>query len=493
MIAAHYAALQVVAPLIAAPLCVLLRRGIPAWLVTVAISWIALAIAIQLLIQVLATGTISYELGGWAAPWGIEYRVDSVNAFVLLIVSGISAVTAPYAHKTVVKEIPEDRHYLFYAAYLLCLTGLLGIAITGDAFNVFVFLEISSLSSYVLISLGSERKALTAAYQYLVMGTIGATFFLIGVGLIYAMTGTLNMADIATRLDAVENTRTVLAAFAFITVGLGLKLALFPLHLWLPNAYAYAPSAVTVLLAATATKVAIYTMLRFVFTLFGSDFALDVTFLAEFLMALALVGVFAASITAIFQNNVKRMLAYSSVAQVGYMLLGVSFFSVTGLTGGIVHLFNHAMMKGALFMALGAVFYRLGSVHIDRMRGLGKQMPLTMFAFVLGGLSLIGLPLTVGFISKWYLILAALERGWWPIAGLILLSSLLAVAYIWRVVEAAYFRDPATHHPRATEAPPALLVPTWILVLANFYFGIDTSVTVGIADNAAKVLLGSGG
>lgn len=493
MIAAHYAALQVVAPLIAAPLCVLLRRGILAWLVTVAISWIALGISIQLLIQVLATGTISYELGGWAAPWGIEYRVDSVNAFVLLIVSGISAVTAPYAHKTVVKEIPEDRHYLFYSAYLLCLTGLLGITITGDAFNVFVFLEISSLSSYVLISLGSERKALTAAYQYLVMGTIGATFFLIGVGLIYAMTGTLNMADIATRLDAVENTRTVLAAFAFITVGLGLKLALFPLHLWLPNAYAYAPSAVTVLLAATATKVAIYTMLRFVFTLFGSDFALDVTFLAEFLMALALVGVFAASITAIFQNNVKRMLAYSSVAQVGYMLLGVSFFSVTGLTGGIVHLFNHAIMKGALFMALGAVFYRLGSVHIDRMRGLGKQMPLTMFAFVLGGLSLIGLPLTVGFISKWYLILAALERGWWPIAGLILLSSLLAVAYIWRVVEAAYFRDPAPHHPRATEAPLALLVPTWILVLANFYFGIDTSVTVGIADNAAKALLGSGG
>jgi len=493
VIAAHYAALQVVAPLIAAPLCVLLRRGILAWLVTVAISWITLAIAIQLLIQVLATGTISYELGGWAAPWGIEYRVDSVNAFVLLIVSGISAVTAPYAHRTVVKEIPEDRHYLFYSAYLLCLTGLLGIAITGDAFNVFVFLEISSLSSYVLISLGSERKALTAAYQYLVMGTIGATFFLIGVGLIYAMTGTLNMADIATRLDAVENTRTVLAAFAFITVGLGLKLALFPLHLWLPNAYAYAPSAVTVLLAATATKVAIYTMLRFVFTLFGSDFALDVTFLAEFLMALALVGVFATSITAIFQNNVKRMLAYSSVAQVGYMLLGVSFFSVTGLTGGIVHLFNHAIMKGALFMALGAVFYRLGSVHIDRMQGLGKQMPLTMFAFVLGGLSLIGLPLTVGFISKWYLILAALERGWWPIAGLILLSSLLAVAYIWRVVEAAYFRDPETHHPRATEAPPALLVPTWILVLANFYFGIDTSVTVGIADNAAKVLLGSGG
>ncbi len=493
MIAAHYPALQVVAPLIAAPLCVLLRRGAWAWLVTVAVSWIALAISIQLLIQVTATGPVSYELGGWAAPWGIEYRVDSVNAFVLLIVSGISAAVAPYARDTVVREIADDRHHLFYCAYLLCLTGLLGITITGDAFNVFVFLEISSLSSYVLISLGGDRRALTAAYQYLVMGTIGATFFLIGVGLIYAMTGTLNMADIAVRLDPVENTRTVLAAFAFITVGLGLKLALFPLHLWLPNAYAYAPSAVTVLLAATATKVAVYTMLRFVFTLFGADFALDVTFLAEFLMALALVGVFAASITAVFQNNVKRMLAYSSVAQVGYMVLGVGFFSVTGLTGGIVHLFNHALMKGALFMALGAVFHRLGSVHIAHMRGLGRQMPLTMFAFVLGGLSLIGLPLTVGFISKWYLILAALERGWWPVAGLIVLSSLLAVAYVWRVVEAAYFRDPPPDRPRATEAPPALLAPMWVLVLANFYFGIDASATVGIAADAARTLLGAGG
>ena len=492
MIAAHYPALQIALPLIAAPLCVLLRRGTWAWLVTVAVSWTALYVSVQLLLQVLASGPISYELGGWAAPWGIEYRVDSVNAFVLLIVSGISAISAPYAYKSVIHEIPEHQHYLFYSAYLLCLTGLLGIVITGDAFNVFVFLEISSLSSYVLISLGKDRKAVTAAYQYLVMGTIGATFFLIGVGLIYAMTGTLNMADIANRIDQVQTTRPVLAAFAFITVGLGLKLALFPLHLWLPNAYAYAPSVVTVFLAATATKVAIYTMLRFVFTLFGTDFALDVTLLAQFLMALALVGVFAASITAIFQNNIKRMLAYSSVAQVGYMMLGVSFFSVTGLTGGIVHLFNHAMMKGALFMALGAIFFRVGSVHIDRIRGLGKQMPFTMFAFVIGGLSLIGIPLTVGFISKWYLILAALERGWWPIAGLVLLSSLLAIVYVWRVVEVAYFRDPPTNHPKVTEAPLSLLVPTWILVLANIYFGVDTTLTVGVADTAAKVLLGLG-
>jgi multicomponent Na+:H+ antiporter subunit D len=491
VIAAHLPALQVVVPLVAAPLCVLLRAGGIAWAFTVVVSWSTLYFAASILFQVMNGGTIVYALGGWAAPFGIEYRIDAVNGLVLLIVAGIGAVVSLFAQQSVAREIPADRHHLFYSAYLLCLTGLLGIAITGDAFNLFVFLEISSLSSYVLISLGNDRRALTASYQYLVMGTIGATFYIIGVGLVYAMTGTLNMADIATRIEAVEHTRTVLAAFAFITIGIGLKLALFPLHLWLPNAYAYAPSVVTAFLAATATKVAVYTLLRFVFTIFGTDFVFELTLLPEFLMAL--VGVFTASATAIFQNDVKRMLAYSSVAQVGYMVLGISFFSTTGLTGSLLHLFNHALMKGALFLALGAVFFRVGTVHISRLHGLGRQMPLTMFAFTLGGLSLIGVPMTVGFVSKWYLILAALERGWWMIAVLVLASSLLALIYVWRIVEAAYLREPEGTYPPVKEAPLSMLLPMWLLVAANVYFGIDASLSTGVAVRAAHMLMGNGG
>ncbi len=186
------------------------------------------------------------------------------------------------------------------------------------------------------------------------------------------------------------------------------------------------------------------------------------------------------------------MLAYSSLAQIGYMILGVSFASVTGLTAATVHLFNHAMMKGALFMALGCVMYRVGSVHIEAMYGLGRRMPWTMAAFVGAGLSLIGVPLTVGFISKWYLILGALERGWWPVAVLVLITSLMAVVYIWRVVEAAYFRSfqPDEDEETVVEAPLALLVPTWALVLVNFYFGIDASLTAGVAGDAARSLMG---
>ena len=489
MIAAHLPALQVVIPLMAAPLCVLLRRPVLAWALTLAVSWVVLAIAVALLLQVLESGPVTYPLGNWAAPWGIEYRVDLAGAFVLVIVATIGAVVTPYARRSVEHEIPRDRIYLFYAMYLLCLTGLLGIAITGDAFNLFVFLGITSLSSYVLISLGSERRALTAAYRYLIMGTLGATFYLIGVAMMYMMTGTLNMADLATLMPAVADTRTILVALAFLTVGISLKLALFPLHLWLPNAYTYAPSVVTAFLAATATKVAVYILIRIFFTIFGGVEVFQIKFIGDVLMGLAILAMVSGSAVAIYQNNVKRMLAYSSVAQIGYMVLGISFATVTGLTGGIVHLFNHALVKCALFMALGCVFMRIGSVQIGDMAGLGRRMPVTMASFVISGLSLIGVPLTVGFVSKWYLVQAALEKGWWPIAVLVLLSSLLAVIYIWRVVEVAYFRPAPEGGPAPAEAPLSMLVPMWLLTGASVYFGIDATRTLEVARSAAIYLL----
>ncbi len=492
MITPHLLILQVVIPLIAAPICLLLREDRHAWGFTLIVSWLVLANALLVLEGVLAAGSLSYAIGAWAGPFGIEYRVDIASAFVVLIVASVGAVVLPFAYKSVRQEIAQDQISLFYTCYLLCLTGLLGIVVTGDAFNLFVFLEIASLSSYTLISLGRDRRALTAAFQYLVMGTIGATFILIGVGLLYMMTGTLNMADLAQRLPAVADTRTVRAAFAFLTVGASLKLALFPLHLWLPNAYTYAPSAVSAFLAATATKVAVYVLLRFFFTIFGVDFSFEAMPVGKILLPLAVVAMFVASTVALFQEDIKRMLAYSSVAQIGYIILGISLASVTGLTAGIIHLFNHALMKGALFLAMGCIFFRLGSVRIEDLHGIAKRMPWTMAAFSIGGLSLIGVPLTTGFVSKWYLVQAALEAGLWAVAVLILLSSLLAVIYVLRVLEAAYFRPARRGSTRITEAPAVMLAPTWILIVANIYFGIDTSLTSGLAQRAAEAFLGVG-
>jgi multicomponent Na+:H+ antiporter subunit D len=486
-------ALQIVMPLVAAPICVLLRRPLLTYVFSVVVSWAVFANAVALLLGVMEKGVISYEMGGWMAPWGIEYRVDTLGAFMLLFVSAIGALVLTYAPPSLGREIPRDHHYLFLAAYLLCLTGLLGIIITGDLFNMFVFLEISALSSYVLISLGKDRRALTAAFQYLVMGTLGATFILIGIGLMYMMTGTLNMMDMAGRLVPVLESRTVLTAFGFLTIGIFLKMALFPLHAWLPNAYCYAPSVVTSFLAATATKVSVYILLRIVFTVYGMTFSTEVFRLEMILLPLALLGIFVTSTVAIFQRNIKRMLAYSSLAQIGYMVLGISFASVYGLTAGIVHMFNHALMKGGLFLAMGAIALRIGSVSLDDMRGLGRQMPVTMAAWVVGGLGIIGVPLTAGFISKWYLILAAIDSGSWPVAALILISSLLALVYIWRVVEAAYFRPPPASRPKPAEAPLPMLIVIWLMVGATLLFGVWTSLSAGLARRAAEFLLEAGG
>jgi multicomponent Na+:H+ antiporter subunit D len=274
--------------LLAAPLTVLLRRRAYAFGVALAASWAALAIAVLLWLQVADSGTISYAIGNWPPPWGIEYRVDALSAFVLVLVAGIAAVVLPYSRASIEAEVPPQQHYLFYTMFLLCLAGLLGITITGDAFNIFVFLEVSSLSTYVLIALGRDRRALMASYQYLIMGTIGATFIVIGVGLLYLMTGTLNLADMGRRIAAVQGTRPVLAALAFLTVGISLKLALFPLHQWLPNAYAYAPSAVSAFLAATATKVAVYVLLRFYFSVFGDSAVFTRLPMQEAMLLLAL-------------------------------------------------------------------------------------------------------------------------------------------------------------------------------------------------------------
>ena len=484
----HLPALLVVIPLMAAPVAAVLRWRRAAWAVALGVSWAVLGMAVSILRRVLDEGTISYAMGGWVAPIGIEYRIDVVGAWVLVIVAAIGAVVMPYSRASLAREVEPQKIPLIYSALLLCLTGLLGIAATGDVFNLFVFLEISSISAYALIAAGPERRALHAAFKYLIMGSVGATFIVIGIGMLYVMTGTLNMADLAQRLPDVSS-RTVSVAFAFLTVGISLKIALFPLHLWLPDAYTFAPSTITAFLASTATKVAVYMMVRFLFTIFGPDFSLEVMAFQWVLMPLALVAILHASVTAIYQMNVKRLLAYSSVAQIGYMTLGISLASVTGLTAGLLHLFNHAIMKGALFMAIGAVMYQVGSVRIEAMRGLGRKMPWTMAGFVLGGLSLMGVPATVGFISKWYLVLAAVEAGLWFVAVLVLLGSLLAVVYIWRVVEAAYFHDFVGEF-EVKEAPLSLLIPIWVLVLANLYFGLDASSTAGVATRAAEILLG---
>jgi len=495
-------ALQVVVPLVSAPLCFLIgqigrdsttRRASAeaAWWVALVVSAVTLAMSLGLANMVVNGDVISYAMGGWPPPWGIEYRIDSMTAIALLIVSGINLFTVVYARAATRREVHEERHGLFYTAWLLCVSGMLGICATGDIFNVFVFLEISSLSSYILISSGRNRLGLLAAYRYLILGTVGATFFLIGVGLLYGLTGTLNMADMAVRLQSVQSGATLPAAFAFLGIGIAVKMALFPLHAWMPESYTYAPSHVSAMLAGTATKVSVYLLLRCMLMVLGPDLAVDQYRLDLLLIPVAVVAILFGSLAACWQANAKRIMAWSSVAQIGYMALGISVASATGFTAALLHMYNHALMKAALFMAIGCLFWRVGSAHADHLAGMGRRMPWTFMALVLGGLSLIGVPLTAGFVSKWYLVLAVIEKDWWLLVAVIIISSLLAVVYVGRLVETLWFREPGPDAPHG-EAPLGLLLPTWALVLANIYFGIFTDLPVDIARTAAAALSGGG-
>ncbi len=485
----HLPVLIVVTPLLAAALIVLLNSRKGAWLITLLTSLFCFYASISMLQMLQEVDVLIYTLGGWQAPLGIELRIDALSVLLLLILSGSASLVSIYALKSVEKEIAEGKQVLFYSAFLLVMAGLIGISITGDAFNVFVFLEISSLSTYAIISMGKDRRALHASYQYLIMGTIGATFILIGIAFLYVMTGTLNMNDLAQRIPAVADTSAIRAAFAFITIGVGIKAAMLPLHQWLPNAYAYSPSVVSTFLAATATKVAVYVMIRFELTIFGIEFSLLEMPFDKILMILGTLGILGGSIYAIYQSNVKRMLAYSSIAQIGYMLLAIGLASHPGFTAALLHMFNHALIKGSLFMALGIVFFRYASTELSVMSGIGKTMPLTMAAFTIGGLSLIGVPGTAGFVSKWYLVTALLDASLWPIALLILVASVLTLIYVGRVIEVAYFR-PAPEGTTQKKVPATMIVTLWIFALSNIYFGLNIDISLGISSLAVDQIIG---
>lgn len=487
----HLPALQVVVPLLTAPLVVLLRDARLAWWAALAASAMSFAVAVAITGQVLDGSVVRYDMGGWAAPLGIELRVDALSTILLLVVSGASTLALLGGRASLLEQVGEARQPLFVAAWLLALAGLVGILVSGDAFNIFVFMEISSLATYILVAGGPDRRALPATFKYLVAGTVGATFYLIGVGMVFMMTGTLNIADMELRLATVGDTNIVYVAAGFITIGLALKAAIFPLHAWMPNAYTWAPHVVTAFIAACATKVALYVLLRMDFFVFQKNLVDHELQFAFVLMPLAAMGILFGSIAAVFEPNLKRILAFSSLAQIGYILLGASLVTVAGFNASVLHLFNHALAKGALFLAVVCLGLRYRHLDLADLQGAGRHMPWTLTAFALAGLSLIGVPGTAGFVSKWALIIAALERGALGVAlvVLIVVSSLLAVVYVARIVERLWFGEPPGENPAVSEAPWPTLAVTWLAVGANFWFGLNASLPGELAQRAGEAFL----
>lgn len=437
----------------------------------------SLICSIILLSSVLTQGTIHYHLGGWLPPWGIEYVIDPLNGFMGAVVCILSFLVTISSKESVEKELPEKK-VRFYAIYLLLFTGLMGIVVTGDVFNLYVFLEIASLTAYALIALGEDGAPL-ASFNYIIMGTIGACFYLLGVGYLYIVTGSLNMADLAKLLPPLYHSKVVLIALAFFVIGTAIKMGLFPLHVWLPDAYTYAPSAVSSFIAPLMTKVMAYILIRVMFTVFQPSYSLKVVPLGVILSWVAAVAILVGSILALAQRDLKRMLAYSSVSQIGYIVLGIGLANKMSLLGAYLHILNHAFMKGCLFLVAGALMYRMGMRNIFQLGMIHRKMPYTMGALVIGALSMIGIPPTAGFFSKWYLILGSIEARNWIFVAVILASSLLNALYFFRVIENAYFEISRGHpqgealaEPAREEAPLSMLIPILTLAAGILLLGL---------------------
>lgn len=424
--------------------------------------------------HVLTVGTIRYRLGGWVPPWGIEYVMDALNAYVLVILLFLALVCVIYSKKNIEHELP-GKVVSFYTVYQLLITGLCGITVTGDIFNMYVFIEIASLSAYTLIA-SRGKIALRASFTYLVLGSIGACFLLLGIGFLYAITGSLNMHDLSILLPPYYGNRVVIAAFAFITVGLSIKMALFPLHTWLPDAHAFAPAEISAMLSGIIIEVATYAWIRVMFSVFTLEFITTYLLIPPILSWTAAIAMIFGSVLAIAQRNLKRMLAYSSVANMGYIMLGVGLSTSTrlGLTPALMHILNHALMKACMFLVAGGLIYKAELWYIKDLQGLGRKMPYTCMAFLLSALAMIGLPPGVGFVTKWYLIIAALEAKQFVLVGIIFLSTLLMIVYFWRVIEFMYIKvgDKGSTDIKRDEIPKSMLVPVVVLGCLCFVMGI---------------------
>ena len=435
-------------------------------------------------------GAISYPIGGWASPYGIEYKVDRLSAIFLLMVCIIALFSIIYAMPVVEKEISKKQQNFFYSIYLLCFAGLLGVCSTNDIFNLYIFFEVSSLATYALVAMGKDRRALVAAFEYLVLGAIGASFFLMAIGLIYSATGSLNISDIALQIKPALATLPIKMALAFLTVGLALKIGIFPLHLWLTNSYTNAPSFVSAFLGGTTANIGIYVIIRITYGVFGRDFSYELLPLGHILIFLGSAGFIVASVVAILQDNVKRMLAYSSVAQIGYIIIGIGLANIQGISGALMQVVFHAATKTAMFMTAGAVMFMKGGVRIENFAGIGRRMPFTMSVFIISGLSLVGIPGTAGFIAKWNLLQAAISAGMWSVFAMIIISSLLTMIYVWRIVEIAFFQNIDANKDGINEAPFLMLVPMLALSLLVIIIGLWPAYVTGYISQAATALFG---
>jgi proton-translocating NADH-quinone oxidoreductase chain N len=465
------------------PVLTLLSRKIAKFIPPVALAF-NIVVSVLLLPKVLENPVI-VSIGGWQPASSINLVAGPVGVFLSAVIAFVGLLVSIYAVDYIREGATEKYHMLF----LLLLTGATGVVLTGDIFNLFVFFEILCISSYALVAYAGDKAGIESAVKYLIQGAVGSSLLLIGIGLLYGLFGTLNMADIARNLETASPV-SVFVPMALIVSGLGVEAAMFPLNAWLPDAHSSAPSSVSAVLSGIAIEVGLYAVVRIVFTVFGVS--LDTT--SNFLLFLAVLGILTLLIgemCAFSQKNIKRMLAYSSIGQMGLILFALAMATSYAVAGGLFQLLSHTLSKALLFLAAGYMIYRAGSLEISALEGMGRKMPITSLAFTIGAFSLVGLPPFIGFPSKFLIVRAALatqESLFFVLIGAALLATVIEAAYFFRIVQVLYFRG-ANIELRRKEVPAVALVPIIVFVILILGIGIYPKPIIGVLNSAASELL----
>ena len=367
-----------------------------------------------------------YNLGGWPTPIGIDLRLDELSVLMLMVVNVVGLVVALYS-VDYMRRFTASSH--FYGLFLLMVTGMNGVILAGDLFNLYVFLEVAAIASYSLVAFGCAHVELEASFKYIVLGWLSSALILVGVALVYGIAGTLNMAHMAGRIAATGMEAPLLLALGLFISGFSFKAALVPFHAWLPDAHPSAPAPVSAMLSGVLIKaIGVYVLARLAFNVFGVSGNV-----LELLRWLGIVSMIIGALLAAGQTDIKRLFAYSSISQVGFMVLGLGLATPLGLVGALYHLVNHAVFKSLLFLNAGAVEYATGTRDLDNLGGLNRAMPVTGATSLIGSMSIAGIPPFNGFWSKLIIVLACIEAGYYGFAVVAVAVSIITLAYQLKV------------------------------------------------------------
>ncbi|WHH58777.1 proton-conducting transporter membrane subunit [Petroclostridium sp. X23] len=446
---------------------------------------VSVILAVFTLGYVKENGHFIYQIGHWEAPWGIEFRIGMIEVIMALLFTMVSLLVMGYSVYTIEKDIKHSKVAFYYLLINILVGSLLGIIFSNDLFNCFVFMELSTLASCGIVVVKDKKENIKATLKYLVLSTLGSGLVLMGIAFLYSITGNLNMTFAHKEIVNVYTAyrQTVLITLGLFTVGLGVKSAMFPLHTWLPDAHSSAPSTSSAILSALVLKAFVLLLIKIFYRVFGLEVVSEFPIL-HLILILGSAGMIMGSVLAIIQKDIKRVIAYSSVAQMGYIFLGIGLGNKQGLMMAVFHIIAHAVTKSTLFLSVGAIIEQTGYRKLEDLKGIGKEMPVTLGIFTVGALSMVGLPLLPGFISKWYLALAAIEGQKPILVGVILLSSLLNAVYYFPIVINAFFGEENLGDKvfNAKHKPYRQLIPIFLLIAAMLYVGTAAKSIINMID-----------